>query len=291
MKLRESGGIRGIVDFAPIEQYVTALEQLALRRQEVIASIFDVTGVSDIMRGNSNESDTATAVIKKTNFGTLRNQDRQNDMQRFIRDLLRIKAEIICEMFEPARLASFLDEAKRQDAQTVDAAVNILKTEKLRGMVFSIETDAVFNRDEESNRAIMAVKTINEMVMTALTTVTQQPLLLPLYKTMIEVVVDTLPRGRVFENMLEKVFADVSVFLEQQQKAQELQQQQAALQQPQENPVLAIELQKNQLKAKELEVKEKLEQQRIDLENRQLAAETMIKAQKLELEAKGEVRR
>ena len=71
-------------------------------------------------------------------------------------------------------------------------------------MVFSIETDAVFNRDEESNRAIMAVKTINEMVMTALTTVTQQPLLLPLYKTMIEVVVDTLPRGRVFENMLEK---------------------------------------------------------------------------------------
>ncbi len=291
VKLRESGGIRGIVDFAPIEQYVTALEQLALRRQEVIASIFDVTGESDIMRGNSNESDTATAVIKKTNFGTLRNQDRQNDMQRFIRDLLRIKAEIICEMFEPARLASFLDEAKRQDAQTVDAAVNILKTEKLRGMVFSIETDAVFNRDEESNRAIMAVKTINEMVMTALTTVTQQPLLLPLYKTMIEVVVDTLPRGRVFENMLEKVFADVSVFLEQQQKAQELQQQQAALQQPQENPVLAIELQKNQLKAKELEVKEKLEQQRIDLENRQLAAETMIKAQKLELEAKGEVRR
>ncbi len=135
------------------------------------------------------------------------------------------------------------------------------------------------------------MKTINEMVMTALTTVTQQPLLLPLYKTMIEVVVDTLPRGRVFENMLEKVFADVSVFLEQQQKAQELQQQQAALQQPQENPVLAIELQKNQLKAKELEVKEKLEQQRIDLENRQLAAETMIKAQKLELEAKGEVRR
>ena len=107
VKLRESGGIRGIVDFAPIEQYVTALSNWRLRRQEVIASIFDVTGVSDIMRGNSNESDTATAVIKKTNFGTLRNQDRQNDMQRFIRDLLRIKAEIICEMFEPARLASF----------------------------------------------------------------------------------------------------------------------------------------------------------------------------------------
>ena len=230
VKLRENGGIRGVVDFAPIEQYVTALEQLAVRRQDVIASIFDVTGVSDIMRGSSDGSDTATAVVKKTNFGTLRNQDRQNDMQRFIRDLLRIKAEIICEMFDPERLAGFLDQDKRQDAALVNQAVNILKTEKLRGMLFSVETDAVFNREEESGKTINAVKTINEMVTVALSTVSQQPLLLPLYKIMIDSVVDTLPRGRVFETVLEKVFADVTAFLEQQQQAQQIQQQQTARQ-------------------------------------------------------------
>ena len=295
VKLRENGGIRGVVDFAPIEQYVTALEQLAVRRQDVIASIFDVTGVSDIMRGSSDGSDTATAVVKKTNFGTLRNQDRQNDMQRFIRDLLRIKAEIICEMFDPERLAGFLDQDKRQDAALVNQAVNILKTEKLRGMLFSVETDAVFNREEESGKTINAVKTINEMVTVALSTVSQQPLLLPLYKIMIDSVVDTLPRGRVFETVLEKVFADVTAFLEQQQQAQQIQQQQMqqmqqqAAQQPQQNPMLALEMQKNALKAKELEIKEKLEQQRIDLENRQLDAETAIKVQKLDMEANGEL--
>ena len=79
-KLRESGGIRGIIDFVPLEQYVAALEQLAKRRQDVINNIFEITGVSDIMRGSSSGADTATAIIKKTNFGTLRNQDRQNDM-------------------------------------------------------------------------------------------------------------------------------------------------------------------------------------------------------------------
>lgn len=293
VKLRENGGIRGVVDFAPIEQYVTALEQLAVRRQDVIASIFDVTGVSDIMRGSSDGSDTATAVVKKTNFGTLRNQDRQNDMQRFIRDLLRIKAEIICEMFDPERLAGFLDESKRQDEALVAAAVNILKTEKLRGMLFSVETDAVFNREEESNKVINAVRTINDMITVALSTVTQQPLLLPLYKIMIDSVVDTLPRGRVFENVLEKVFADVTAFLDQQQKAQQLEQQrqQQAVQQPQQNPMLELERQKNALKAKELEIKEKIEQQRIDLENRQLEAETAVKVKKLDLEAQGEVKR
>ena len=60
-------------------------------------------------------------------------------------------------------------------------------------------------------------------------------------------------------------------------------------QQPQQNPMLALEMQKNALKAKELEIKEKLEQQRIDLENRQLDAETAIKVQKLDMEANGEL--
>ncbi len=291
VKLRESGGIRGVVDFAPLEQYVTALEQLANRRQDVIANIFDVTGVSDIMRGSSNAAETATAVTKKTNFGTLRNQDRQNDMQRFIRDLLQIKAEVICEMFDAGRLASFLDKEKRQDGAQVAEAVKLLKTEKLRGMLFTVETDAVFNREEESNKVVNAVKIINETVTTALTTVSQQPLLLPLYKAMMAAVVDTLPRGRSFETVLDKVFADVSSFLEQQQKAQQIKQQQAASVPQQQNPVLKLEQEKNALKAKELAIKEKIEQQRIDLENRQLDAETAIKAQKLEMEAAGKIQK
>ncbi len=286
VKLRESGGIRGIVDFAPIEQYVVALEQLAVRRQDVIASIFDVTGVSDIMRGASDGRETATAVVKKTNFGTLRNQDRQNDMQRFIRDLLKIKAEIICEMFEPVRLAEFLDQTKRQNGALVNQAIHILKTEKLRGMLFKVETEAVFNREEESNKTINAVKTINEMVTVALAAVGRQPLLLPLYKMMINSVVELLPRGQMFESVLEKVFADVAAFLERQQ-AQQMQQ--SAAQQP--HPSLALEIQKNALKAKELEIKEKLEQQRIDMENRQLDAETALKKQKLDMEENGELKK
>ena len=166
VKLRESGGIKGIIDFAPIEQYIIALEQLAKRRQEVVSSIFDVTGVSDIMRGTSNTSETATAVTKKTNFGTLRNQDRQNDMQRFIRDLLRIKAEIICEMFDTNKLISFLPVEKRNEPKLLTDAVRILKTEKLRGMLFTVETDTVFNQEEENNKILNAVKMINQMVTT-----------------------------------------------------------------------------------------------------------------------------
>ena len=286
VKLRESGGIKGIVDFAPIEQYIAALEQLATRRQEVISGIFDITGVSDIMRGSSNVGDTATAVAKKTNFGTLRNQDRQNDMQRFIRDLLKIKAEIICEMFDESRLVSFLSDDKKQDKNLLTEALSVLKNEKLRGMVFSVETESVFNREEESGKVQTAVKVINEMITAAMSMVDAQILLLPLYKLMISAVVDTLPRGRTFETTMEKVFADIEVFLLNQQKAKQMQEQAKSMQPQPQNPQFTLEMQKNELKNKELDIKHKLEQQKIDLENRQLDIEAAINAKKVAVQAK-----
>lgn len=299
-KLRECGGIRGIVDFAPIEQYVAALEQLSLRRQEVINNIYSVTGVSDIMRGNSDSQETATAVVKKTNFGALRNQDRQNDMQRFIRDLLRIKAEIICEHFAPEKLASFLLPQEKANEQAVLQAINLLKTEKLRGMVFTVETDAVFNREEESASVLSAVNTINEMIGVAMSTVSQQPLLLPLYKAMIEAVANTLPKARVFEGVLEQVFAAVSqefndpqqdqqmqqqALMQQQMQQQQMQQQQQILQMQQQysSAMVTVEMQKNELKARELEMKEKLEQQRLELDKREMEADIRLKEQQIKL--------
>lgn len=291
-KLRESGGIRGVVDFAPIEQYVTALEQLSLRRREVIENIYSVTGVSDIMRGNSDSDETATAVLKKTNFGALRNQDRQNDMQRFIRDLLRIKAEIICEYFAPEKLAGFLTAEEKQNAPELKAAIDLLKTEKLRGMVFTVETDAVFNREEESQNVLNAVTKINEMINMAMTTVSQQPKLLPLYRTMLNAVVGTLPKSRVFDGVLEQVFNAVAAELEapdmpEPENTDSGEQQLLISQQQYNNAMVAVEMQKNALKARELDIKENLEQQKLDLQRRELEADFAVKHGQLQVQAAG----
>ena len=209
-KLKENGGIKGIIDFAPIEQYILALEQLSVRREDIIKRIFDVTGVSDIMRGNSNSLETATAIKQKTNFGTLRNQDRQNDMQRFIADLYRIKAEIICEHFSEATLRAFLSEEQQKDHELVFKAIKLLRTEKLRGMVLRVESDAVFNQEEEYQKTINGVTTINTMIKEAFLTISQQPLLLPLYRSMIEAVIISMPHARMFESVLEQTFNDIS---------------------------------------------------------------------------------
>lgn len=261
-KLKDCGGIRGIIDFAPIEQYIQALEQLSVRREDVIKRIYDVTGVSDIMRGNSNTVETATAVKQKANFGTLRNQDRQNDMQRFIADLYRIKAEIICEQFSEKTLAGFLTHDEQQNKLTVTEAILLLKTDKLRGMILRVESDAVFNQEEEHKKTIDSITTVNTMIKEAFALVSSQPLLLPLYRSMIESVIATMPRARQFESVLEQTFNNISKDL--QDKPQ-----------PSENNLegnlAQAQQEKNNLKQRELDIKafsemEKAHHNRAELE-------------------------
>ncbi|MBP5215504.1 MAG: hypothetical protein J6039_02990 [Alphaproteobacteria bacterium] len=208
-KLKDAGGIRGIMEFAPIEQYVSALTVLAERRQTLVNSIYEVTGVSDIMRGVSDSKDTATAVVKKTNFGTLRNQDRQNDMQRFLKDLLRIKAEIICEQFSGEFLLSFLSDEERKDMDKAIQAVKILKTSKLKGMIIDLETDGCYDIAGEEERTMKVLNNINEIIVKAFGLVSEQPALLPLYKQMLESAVATMPKARQFNSVMDTAFEHI----------------------------------------------------------------------------------
>ena len=274
-RLKDAGGLRGIIDFVPIEQYISALEQLALRRQDIIAQIYEVTGVSDIMRGSSNTTETATAVSQKTNFGTLRNQDRQNDMQRFICDIFRLKAEIICELFSVDTLLSFLTAEEAADKKLSSAAVHILKDDKMRGMVLHIESDNVFNLKAENAELHEGIKIINEMIATALPIVSQQPLLLPLYRQMIGAVCGSLAKGRIFENVLEKVFNDISAEFNhpdtpQKDIAQEIQEQK-----------LEIEREKNRLKSRELDIKSEIENAKLKLTDKEMNLQNKLKSEEI----------
>lgn len=213
-RLKESGGLNGVIDFIPIQQYILGLEVLAKRRDELKTELFEITGVSDIMRGMSNKVETATAVEKKTGFGTLRNQDRQNDMQRFIQNIYQIKAEIICEQFDDHLLKSFVSTEEGYSLETLAEAIAILKTGKLRNMVLSIETEAFFKPEDEAKKITQAVDTISKLITQGIGAVANEHNLLPLYKEMILQTVNALPHARQFENVIEQSFTNIAKALE-----------------------------------------------------------------------------
>jgi hypothetical protein len=279
-RLKESGGIGGIVDFMPIQQYVDALQVLAQRRSDLIQAIYEITGVSDIMRGNSDPSETATAVTKKTNFGTLRNQDRQNDMQKFITGLLKIKAEMICEQFSANTLSGF---AGDENHETVMQAIKLLKEDKLRGMVLGIETDTSFNQSDNLQKVSDAITLIHTMITNAFGVVSQQPLLLPLYKKMIETVVISLPNARQYEPVIEEAFSKIEMQLSQptpEQPNTEMMKVQQTAQKNQQD--YEIKKEQNQIKAEELALKKQVEDNKIMMTNKEAEMQFALKKQQLE---------
>jgi hypothetical protein len=289
-KIRDKGGIAGMVDFMPIAQYIDALAALAERRAQLIQAIYEITGVSDIMRGNSDPSETATAVSKKTNFGTLRNQDRQNDFQRYLTDVLKIKAEIICEMWTPELLAQFAEPDIQPDV--VMQAIELLKTDKIRNLTLGIETDTSFMQDEEADKTLNAVKVIQEMITAAFQTVSAQPALLPLYKQMIDSVVVTLPNTRQFSMAIDEAIGRIEAELAQPanddnpqaqiegMKAQaDMMRAQADIAKNQNE--FAIKEQQNAIKEQEVRLKNQVENRKLDLTQDEMALQATLKEQEL----------
>jgi hypothetical protein len=281
-KLKEAGGIRSIIDFVPIEQYVKTLETLVIQRQDVVSRIYEITGVSDIMRGNSDPNETATAVNKKTNFGTLRNQDRQNDMQRFIRDIIRIKAEIICEQFTPDTLVGFLDNEEQSNQELVVNAINLLKSDKLRGMLIGIETDTTLKQDD-SQKTIEAVTTIHNMIVQSFEAVSSQPLLMPLYQKMVEAVVISLPNARQFEPVIEKSFEQIIQNLNQPEKEQPNPEMIKVQNEASKNQAdIRIKQEQNQIKREELALKKQIEDNKVLMTNKEADMQYGLKQQEIQ---------
>lgn len=90
----------------PIKDIIPVLQQLYLQREQIKRVIYEITGVSDILRGASVASETATAQNIKNQWGTLRLKKWQKRVQKYVRSCLRIMAEIACKKFSPETLAA-----------------------------------------------------------------------------------------------------------------------------------------------------------------------------------------
>ena len=95
--LMEKGGLKAAFQVEDLEPTIKVITGLYQRAQDLINTIYQVTGISDVIRGSSNPNETLGAQQLKANFGSMRLQKSQNQVQNFIRDLMRIKSEIIAE--------------------------------------------------------------------------------------------------------------------------------------------------------------------------------------------------
>ncbi|HYF00697.1 MAG TPA: hypothetical protein VEJ18_17380, partial [Planctomycetota bacterium] len=142
----EKGGLKGAVDFVPLDMIASALNILSQKLAEKIQLLQQVTGMSDIMRGQAASSATATEQAIKAKFGSIRGQSKQKDFSTFATDALRIKAEIIALHFDAETIVRQSNMETGHDAQLAPQAAQLVK-DKFADYRIEIEDEQVSMQD------------------------------------------------------------------------------------------------------------------------------------------------
>jgi hypothetical protein len=99
-----SGDVKDMIVWLPLEMIAQTITQLVELRKQLIDDVYQITGLSDIMRGSTVASETLGAQELKSQYGSTRIKDRQAELVRVARDITRIAAEIMAENFQPKTL-------------------------------------------------------------------------------------------------------------------------------------------------------------------------------------------
>jgi hypothetical protein len=104
-ELQQGGGLAAQVQYEDLTATVQVLEQLHAQRRELIDLIYQMTGISDIARGQTDPRETMGAQQIKRDFGSVRMDERKEAQQKFARDAYRIKGEFIAEHYSREQLS------------------------------------------------------------------------------------------------------------------------------------------------------------------------------------------
>ena len=155
MAFAEKNGLKGaidIVDLAPIAAALTACYNAVNEQKQ---QIYEITGLSDIMRGQSDPRETLGAQRLKGQFGSMRLREMQDQVAHFATELLQIKAQIICGQFDPDTIAKIADVETLSDSDKplIGPAIQLLKDKAQSKLRVSIAADSLVMMDEQQEKA------------------------------------------------------------------------------------------------------------------------------------------
>lgn len=147
--LSERGGLRGAIEMLPLESIIQAITVLSQQMEATKQQLYEVTGMSDLMRGQAAEAGaTATEQRVKTRFASTRLRAQQEEFARFATEVQQLKAEVICRLFDDesiTRMANVAHMAK-DDAPIVPQALALLREDFLEYRV-RVQPEAVAMAD------------------------------------------------------------------------------------------------------------------------------------------------
>jgi hypothetical protein len=154
MAFSEKGGLKGAIDLLPIDTLAAVLIQCYQAQSQIKGQIYEITGISDIIRGQTAASETATAQQIKGQYAGLRLRAMQDGVAMFASELLRMKAQIICTKFQSQTILEYAGAAQmsQADQQMIPQALELLQNSPLRAFRIEVAADSLVQLDETQTK-------------------------------------------------------------------------------------------------------------------------------------------
>lgn len=227
MAFGEKGGLKGSIDLLPLDTLADALLQCYRARTEIKNQIYEITGLSDIIRGSTMASETATAQQIKGQYASLRLRAMQEDVAMFATELLRLKTEVICSKFQPQTILMYAAAQQMQpaDQQLIPQALELLKDNPLRSFRIDVAADSLVQMDEQQTKRdrIEFIQAFGGFLKEALPVAQASPAITPMLVEVMKFGIGAFKQSKPIEGALDAAL-------------DQLKQQQAQPQQPRPDP-------------------------------------------------------
>lgn len=246
-------------DNRPKMEVIAAIQQQLL---DAKALLYETIGISDILRGQTNPNETATAQGIKNQWANVRLAPKLDQIAKFFRDVFRIMSEIMCERYEPYILQQMTGIEITPEMQQV------MRDDFLRAYAIDVETDSTIAQDDvlEREQRAETAKVVGDMLQTLLPALMAGQIPAELAKQLMLFTIRSTKYGREFEDAINAL----------PDNAQQLQQLTGQLQQMQQQ-LMAAQQQLEQVNASE--------EQRKDVKTQTDATEKVASAERQMAEA------
>lgn len=210
----------------PMEDRIQVVHQLSIQIEAVKNEIYEVLGISDIVRGSTNANETAAAQTIKGQWANVRLNDKTKEVNRLWRDVLRMMAEIMCEHFDDQQL--FL----MTGIEVTPRMRQMMKSDIGRSFAIDIETDSTVLKDdqEERQQKLEMVNVLLEKLQQIIPAVQQQLLPVELLQEILLFSVSSYKHGKQLEDSIYEMIPQLENLQNVQMLQQQLMQAQQALQ-------------------------------------------------------------
>ena len=220
----EKGGLKGSIDLLPLDTIAQALLQCYQARADIKGQIYEITGISDIIRGQSMASETATAQQIKGQYAGLRLRSLQEDVALYATEVIRLKAQVMCLHYQPQTILAYAAAEQMSDADKalIPQALQLIRDKPLRNFRIDIAADSLVQIDEaqEKQDRMQFLQAFGGFLQQALPVGQASPELIPVMMDLLKYGVQAFKAARPLEGSIDAAVEQLKM----------------AAQQPRENP-------------------------------------------------------